>query len=63
MYIKKALNINNDHTLCGTITLNTLCLSKGANIIRVHDVLEAKQTINLINLMKKNTTPNINEEN
>ena len=54
--IKKALKINNDHTLCGTITLNTLCLIKGASIIRVHDVLEAKQTVTLFNLLKENNT-------
>ena len=54
--IRNALNINDNKTLGGTITLNTICLMKGANIIRVHDVLEAKQTVALFNLLKEKNT-------
>lgn len=45
--IYKTLNINPDDALPGTISLNTIALLKGANILRVHDVKEAKQIISL----------------
>lgn len=43
--IYKALNISSEDALVGTIALNMLALQKGATIIRVHDVLPAKQQI------------------
>jgi dihydropteroate synthase len=43
----KFLGIDQSEALAGTITLNTLALTKGADILRVHDVKEAKQTIQL----------------
>lgn len=46
--IYKTLNISADESLNGTTVLNTLGLLKGADILRVHDVLEAKQAIQLI---------------
>lgn len=45
--IYKQLNINPESSLTGTIALNTIALMKGASIIRVHDVKQAVQTIEL----------------
>ena len=45
--IYKHLNINPEESLTGTITLNTIALTKGAQILRVHDVKEAVQTAEL----------------
>jgi dihydropteroate synthase len=36
-----------DEALNGTTVLNTLALTKGANLLRVHDVKEAKQVVDL----------------
>jgi dihydropteroate synthase len=47
--IYKTLKISANEALCGTVSLNTLAVLKGANILRVHDVKEAKQLIGLIN--------------
>lgn len=52
--IYKALNIKQEEALNGTITLNTIALLKGANILRVHDVKEAKQVIELVMKVKSN---------
>ncbi|WP_146898386.1 dihydropteroate synthase [Adhaeribacter aerolatus] len=49
----KTLNIPASEALAGTIALNTIALMHGANILRVHDVKEAVQTIKLI---KKSVT-------
>lgn len=43
----KFLGIGQADALPGTITLNTIALLKGAAIVRVHDVKETKQTIEL----------------
>lgn len=43
----KTLNIPASEALAGTIALNTIALMQGANILRVHDVKEAVQTIKL----------------
>lgn len=45
--IYKLLNITPDEALDGTIALNMLALERGADILRVHDVKEAKQAIRL----------------
>lgn len=45
--IYKTLNTNAKNALNGTTVLNTIGLSKGANILRVHDVKEAVETITL----------------
>ena len=50
--IWKTLNITADEALAGTIALNALALSKGADIIRVHDVKEAVQTVQLMNKLE-----------
>mgnify|MGYP000125495191 CR=1 FL=1 len=45
--IYKTLNNNASESLNGTTTLNTISLLKGANILRVHDVKEAVECVNL----------------
>lgn len=45
--IYKTLNTTPIGALNGTTALNMLALTKGANILRVHDVKEAKETIEL----------------
>lgn len=45
--IYKTLNISPEESLNGTTTLNSFSLMNGANILRVHDVAEAIQTIKL----------------
>lgn len=45
--VYKALGIHQADALTGTIVVNTLALMKGADILRVHDVKETKQTIEL----------------
>jgi len=47
--IFKALNTTPEESLNGTSVLNTLALVGGANILRVHDIKEAKETIKLVN--------------
>lgn len=50
--IYKYLGLSPDESLNGTTVLNTLCLSKGVNILRVHDVKEAKESIKLVEKLK-----------
>jgi len=50
--IWKTLNTTPDNALNGTTTLNTIALLKGASILRVHDVKEAKEIICLLDKMK-----------
>ncbi len=50
--IYKALGITPDEALAGTTALNMFALQKGADILRVHDVKEAKQTIEVFRLLK-----------
>jgi dihydropteroate synthase len=50
--IWKTLNITAEEALAGSIALNAVALSKGADIIRVHDVKEAVQTVQLMNKLK-----------
>ncbi|MFV5685931.1 dihydropteroate synthase [Flavobacterium sp. GB2R13] len=47
--ISKDLNINTENALNGTTVLNTLALTKGAKILRVHDVKEAMECVTLFN--------------
>lgn len=51
--IWKSLHIKPEEALNGTAVLNTLALQNGAAILRVHDVLEAKQCIDLIEIYNK----------
>jgi len=45
--IYKKINSKPQEVLAGTIALNTLLLERGVQILRVHDVQEAKQLINI----------------
>jgi len=46
--IYETLGITPEESLNGTTALNTLALERGANILRVHDAMEAFQCINLL---------------
>lgn len=46
--ISKLLNINKSDALNGTSVLNSVALSKGANILRVHDVAPAKEAVKIL---------------
>lgn len=50
--INKVLKTKPENALTGTISLNTVALLSGADILRVHDVKEARQVIQLINKVK-----------
>ncbi len=45
--IYKTLGVTAEHALNGTTALHMLALQNGADILRVHDVKEAKEAINL----------------
>ena len=47
--IYKTLGISPEEALNGTTVLNTIAIQNGANILRVHDVKEAIETIDLLN--------------
>jgi dihydropteroate synthase len=47
--ITKSLNISSAEALNGTTVLNTIALTKGAKILRVHDVKEAVEAVRLFN--------------
>ena len=49
--IYKTLNSTADDALNGTTVLNTVALTKGAKILRVHDVKEAMECVSLFNKM------------
>lgn len=48
----KTLGITADEALNGTSVLNTVALQNGADILRVHDVKEAKEAIALVEQLK-----------
>ena len=50
--IWKTLRITADEALNGTTVLNAIALLNGADILRVHDVKEAVQTVRLIEKLK-----------
>ncbi|UQD56804.1 dihydropteroate synthase [Flavobacterium sp. K5-23] len=47
--VYKSLNTSSQEALNGTTVLNTISLTKGANILRVHDVKEAMECVTLFN--------------
>jgi dihydropteroate synthase len=47
-FINKIIETNADSALNGTTVLNTIALLNGANILRVHDVIEAQQAVRLV---------------
>ena len=52
--IYKTLDVTADNALNGTTVLNTVAISKGARILRVHDVKEAMEVISLSNALTSN---------
>ena len=50
--INKLLNISNKESINGTTILNTIALEKGAKILRVHDVKEAKEAVKIVRYLK-----------
>lgn len=50
--IYKTLGCSPEESLAGTIALDALALEKGANILRVHDVKEAADTVKLFAKLK-----------
>ena len=50
--IYKKLGISPDEALNGTTVLNTLALLKGVNILRVHDVKQTKESIDLLQALQ-----------
>jgi dihydropteroate synthase len=54
--IWKTLGVSADEALNGTTVLNTVALLNGADILRVHDVKEAVQTIKLFKKIKTSLT-------
>lgn len=54
--IFKTIGGNSDTALNGTTALNAIALMKGANILRVHDVKEAVETVTLFNQTTSQTT-------
>ena len=53
--IWKTLNINAEEALNGTTAINAIALLNGADILRVHDVKEAVQTVKLIDRLRQKT--------
>lgn len=51
--ITKALDITPDEALPATTALHLYALQQGASILRVHDVVQAKQSITLFQLLQK----------
>lgn len=50
--VNKVIGTNPEHALNGTTVLNTIALMKGAKILRVHDVREAKEAIMIWKMMR-----------
>ncbi len=59
--VYNALDTNPSGALNGTTVLNTIAIMNGANILRVHDVKEAAQTIKLCSLYHESELKNNNE--
>jgi len=59
--IHKFLNINPDESLNGTSVINTIALLNGADILRVHDVKQAKEAVQLIQKLKESGLKNWHE--
>lgn len=51
--VNKVLNIKADQALNGSTVLHTLALINGANLLRVHDVKEAKEVVELVGFYQK----------
>ena len=53
--IYRLLDITPQEALNGTTVLDTICLLKGADILRVHDVKEAVETVRIVQAMRNNS--------
>lgn len=53
--IYRLLAITPQEALNGTTVLDTICLLKGADILRVHDVKEAVETVRIVQAMRNNS--------
>lgn len=53
--IYRLLDITPQEALNGTTVLDTICLLKGADILRVHDVKEAVETVRIVQAMQNNS--------
>jgi len=51
--ICKALHVNPDKALNGTTAIHAIALMREAKLLRVHDVKEAKETIELVSQLNK----------
>lgn len=51
--IQQSLNVDAAHSLNGTMVVHTLALMKGASILRVHDVQEAVEAIQIVEQYKQ----------
>lgn len=51
--VTRTLGVGADGALNGTTVLNTIALMKGAKILRVHDVREARETVALFEALNK----------
>jgi dihydropteroate synthase len=56
--IYKTLGINPEMALNGTTALNSFALTKGINLLRVHDVKEAVECVKLFDILKSNEFEN-----
>jgi len=55
--VYKTLGISAEEALNGTTVMNTIALMNGANILRVHDVKEAKEAIKLYEAVSAGSQP------
>ena len=53
LMIQQPLNVDAAHSLNGTTVVHTLALMKGASILRVHDVQEAAEAIQIVEQYKQ----------
>ena len=53
--IYRLLDITPQEALNGTTVLDTICLLRGADILRVHDVKEAVETVRIVQAMRNNS--------
>lgn len=53
--IYRLLDITPQEALNGTTVLDTICLLKGADILRVHDVKEAVETVRIVQAVRNNS--------
>ncbi|OPZ45387.1 MAG: Dihydropteroate synthase [Bacteroidetes bacterium ADurb.BinA104] len=50
----KLLGITPEEALNATTVMNTIALERGADWLRVHDVLEAAEAVKIVNAVKEN---------